>query len=47
MKESTDDNEVTFKSTFVINLFPMLCLKSVPYQCFQPVNDRLDKELML
>lgn len=39
-KESKDDNEVTFKNTD-INMLSKLCLKSVPYQCFQSVNDRL------
>lgn len=39
-KESKDDNEVTFKNTG-INMLSKLCLKYVPYQCFQSVNDRL------
>lgn len=39
-KESTDDNEITFKNTG-INTLSKLCLKSVPYQCFQSVTDRL------
>lgn len=39
-KESKDDNEVTFKNTG-INMLSKLCLKSVPYQCFQSVSDRL------
>lgn len=38
-KESKNDNEVTFKNTG-INMLSKLCLKSVPYQCFQSVNDR-------